>query len=161
MWLGILPDTRRNCQSPKIVLTKSPSKMTKMLCLMSYAKWLLASWLFGSWPFLLVWKDSSFILWGETHGVQCWGTKVQKLELIRSRSFVMKSWRQKNGVWIMKMLHHAYGKGVASSWGMPEYKSWFETKRVRPILCFTWLISENKVLKQATASKRFISTLAS
>ncbi len=26
----------------------------------------------------------------------------------------------------MKMLHHAYGKGVASSWGMPEYKSWFE-----------------------------------
>ncbi len=29
---------------------------------------------------------------------------------------------------------------------------------MRPILCFTRLISENKVLKQATASKRFIST---
>jgi hypothetical protein len=24
----------------------------------------------------------------------------------------------------MKMLHHAFGKGVASSWGMPEYLSW-------------------------------------
>ena len=48
-------------------------------------------------------------------------TRTDKISFLRYEKL-----NTKKGVWIMKMLHHAYGKGVASSWGMPEYKRWFE-----------------------------------